>query len=394
MDDPYNHGDPSKGFGIQSFPQGVAQSCGYLTVMKIASGAVRAYFLFDVADTIDLRALRTIEGEGLAPADIPLRPHASTSYLQFPTPPLAARLPDATFGNLVCSVRAKFFDYGVISLRFSATVSGSLGDLADVANRMRRSDELSAYASHAIERICNELGPALDDRHPALMEDYFIVEVDRFEQAIEAEKLLHDQAEALAHILLGETAALAQSEVEEALRTRFSYLSDDLTIVQWDTAFVYDRRESSEAIGDILEFANSQLIELRTYDSLLDRELDSIYAMQPGGRSRSLFGRREADVAANVRYLIVDVLELIDRSSNALKVVGDAYYARIYRAAASRLGLADWQRQIDSKLASVGDMYRFLIDQSRAQRDSFLEWVVIVLIAVEVVIGVVTLMRH
>lgn len=362
--------------------------------MRIAAGAVRAYYLFDVADTIDLRALTTVQGEGLAPADIPLRPHASTAYLQFPTPPLAARLPDATFDDLTCSVRVKFFDYGVISLRFSTAAAGSWGEIEELANRVRRNDAIARYASATIERICNEVAASLDDRHPPLMEDYFIVEVDRFEQGIEAERLLHDQSESLAHLLLGESAPLALSEIEEALRTRFSYFADDLTIVQWDTAFIYDRRESSEAIGDILEFANSQLLELRTYDALLDSELDTIYAMQPGARSRSFFGRREADGAANVRYLIVDVLELIDRSSNALKVVGDAYYARIYRAAAARLGLADWQRQIDSKLASVGDMYRFLIDQSRAQRDAFLELIVIVLIAVEIVIGVLTLARH
>jgi len=362
--------------------------------MRIAAGAVRAYYLFDVADTIDLRTLRTVEGEGLAPADIPLRPHASTAYLQFPTPPLAARLGDATFDDLTCSVRAKFFDYGVISLRFSFSASGSWGEIEDLASRVRRNEAIAAYASETVERICNELAAALDDRHPPLMEDYFIVEVERFEQAIESERLLHDQSEALAHLLLGETASLAMPEIEEALRARFSYYADDLTIVQWDTAFIYDRRESSEAIGDILEFANSQLLELRTYDALLDTELDTIYAMQPGSRSRSLFGRREADGAANVRYLIVDVLELMDRSSNALKVVGDAYYARIYRAAAARLGLSDWQRQIDSKLDSVGDMYRFLVDQSRAQRDSFLELIIILLIAVEVVIGVLTLARH
>lgn len=362
--------------------------------MKIGTGAVRAFYLFDVADTIDLAALRTIEGEGLSPADIPLKPHASSAYLQFPTPPLVARLPDATFGDLNCSVRVKLFDYGVISLRFSTPASGTWSDVEAIANRMRRGDEIVTYAARTIERICGELGSALDDRHAALMEDYFIVEVDRFEQPIDAERLLHDSSEALAHLLLGETATLAQTEIEEALRTRFSYLVDDLTIVQWDTAFIYDRRESADAIGDILEFANSQLIELRTYDGQLDHELDNIYRLQPGGRSRSLFGRREADVAANVRYLIVDILELIDRSSNALKIVGDAYYARIYRAAAVRLGLSDWQKQIDTKLSSVRDMYQFLIDQSRGQRDSFLEWVVIVLIAIEVVIGVVTLVKH
>jgi uncharacterized Rmd1/YagE family protein len=88
------------------------------------------------------------------------------------------------------------------------------------------------------------------------------------------------------------------------------------------------------------------------------------------------------------------VLELIDRSSNALKVVGDAYYARVYRAAAARLGLADWQRQIDAKLASVRDIYGFFIDQARSRRDEFLEMIIILLIVIEVVLGVLTLVRH
>lgn len=364
------------------------------TVMKIAAGAVRAYYLFDVADTIKLASLRTVEGEGVAPAAIALRPHQSSSYLQFPAPPLVTRLPDATFADLRCSVRAKFFDYGVISLRLSFSICGSWDELDAVAARVRRSNEIVAYATGVVERICGELADALDDRHPPLIEDYLVIDVDHFDERIDAERLLHEHSELLANILLGESGLLSQSEIEESLRARFSYYDDDLTIVQWDTAFIYDRRESSDAIQDILEFANSQLLELRTYDALLDRELDSIYAAQPGGRSRSFFGRREAELAANVRYLIVDVLELTDRSSNALKVVGDAYYARIYRSAAARLGLADWQRQIDSKLASVGDIYRFFVDQARGRRDEFLELIVILLIAIEIVIGVLTLVRH
>lgn len=362
--------------------------------MKIAAGAVRAFYLFDVADTIDLAALRTVEGEGVAPADIPLRPHQTSSYLQFPTPPLVARLPDGTLDELAYTVRAKFFDYGVISLRYSFSLSGAWEELEAAATHVRRNEELLTHAKATIARICDELGAALDDPHSPLLEDYLVIDIDRFEPRMQAELLLHDHSEALANILLGESGSLSQSEIEESLRTRFSYYSDDLTVIQWDTAFIYDRRDSSDAIQDILEFANSQLLELRTYDTLLDRELDSIYAAQPKQRSRSLFGRREADLAANVRYLIVDVLELIDRSSNALKVVGDAYYARIYRAAAARLGLADWQRQIDSKLASVGDLYRFFIDQARGRRDEFLEVIVILLIAIEVVIGIVTLVRH
>src|SRR5215469_5494145 len=126
--------------------------------MNVAVGTVRAFYLFDVADTIDLRGLRTVQGEGLSPMDMPLRPHASTAYLQFQVPPLVARLPDAEFGNLACTVRAKLFDYGVISLRFSFTANGPIEHVAEIARAVRRNDDIAAYAKETIERICAELG--------------------------------------------------------------------------------------------------------------------------------------------------------------------------------------------------------------------------------------------
>ena len=362
-------------------------------MLEIASGSVRAYYLLDVADTIDLASMAADAGKGLVPAEFPLRPHTSPAYLQFPLPPLAAKLPEATIGDLHCDVRVKYFDYGVISLRLTFDAKGTWDELVALAERVRTDERIAEYAAATGAQLCDEIASALDDRHETLLEDYFTIEIDRFTEPIGAQALLDQHAAALAGLLLGERAALSAGEAEEALRVRFSYYEDDLAIVQWDTAFLYDRGESARAIEDILEFANSQLIELRTYDALLDRELDVIYKMQPGSPGRSLGGRREAEQAATLRYLIVDVLELIDRSSNALKVVGDAYYARIYRAAAKRLGLADWQRQIDTKIASVGDMYRFVSDQARNRRDEFLELIIIVLIALELIVGVLTLIR-
>ena len=81
-------------------------------MLEIVAGAVRAYYLFDVADTIDLAKMSALGGDNRAPAALPLRPHAQP-YLQFPVPPLVAALPDATIGDLRCSVRLKLYDYGV-----------------------------------------------------------------------------------------------------------------------------------------------------------------------------------------------------------------------------------------------------------------------------------------
>jgi hypothetical protein len=363
-----------------------------LSMLRIDAGRVRTYYLYDVADTIDLAQVGALGAEERAPAALPLwRP--TPPYLQFPVPPLVANLPEADFDGTSASVRVKFYDYGVISLRLSLLAAGNWDDLVGLTERARSDERISRFAEATVRRICDEYARALDERHPPLIEDYLIVEIERFTDPVSAKTLLEDHAAALASLLLGERRPLSATESEEALRTRFSYHEDDLTIVQWDTAIVYDRGESARAIEEILEFANSQLLELRTYDALLDRELDSIYKLQPAGTARSLRGRREAEQAATLRYLLVDVLELIDRSTNALKVVGDAYYARIYRAASARLGLADWQRQIDTKLSSVGEMYRFFSDEARSRRDEFLELIIVVLVAVEVFIGILTLLH-
>jgi hypothetical protein len=363
-------------------------------MLDIAAGVVRAYYLFDVADTIDLTLAAAPGSESRAASELPRGSQTSSAYLQFPTPPLVVSLADATISGLTCALRLKAYDYGVMSLRLTFDAAGSWNGLVALADRVRIDEQIAAFAEATVLKFCDERARALGDRHAPLIEDYFIIEIERFAEAVDAETLLGEHVTELAGLLLGERKRLAATETEAALRTRFSYHEDDLTIVQWDTAFVYDRADSARAIEDILEFANTQLLELRTYDALLDRELDGIYKIGSEKPSRSLRGRRESDQAESLRYLIVDVLELLDRSSNALKVVGDAYYARIYRSVAKRLGLAEWQRQIDTKLASVGDIYRFLSDQARSRRDEFLELIIIALIALELIVAVATLFHH
>jgi hypothetical protein len=291
------------------------------------------------------------------------------------------------------SVRAKIFDYGVVSIRLTAPFSGTWGAYAAFTRRMRADDGLLHLARTTLDRVLAEIARALDDPHEPLVEDYFIFEVESFVTPVVGEELLAECGDALASLVLCEERRVTPTESLEALRVNFAYFDDDLSVVQWDTAFVFDRREGAAATLDILEFANTQLVELRTYDKRLDQELDTIYTLDPKRPTRR-FGRRQAqDAADRLRYLIVDIAELVDRSSNALKIIGDAYYARLYRGAAGRLGLKDWQKQIDSKLETVNDMYRFFTDQAQASRSEFLEIVVILLITFEGIVGVLSL-RH
>jgi hypothetical protein len=360
----------------------------------IAAGTFHACFIFDVADAIDLKQLTQIGGTSAHPAPLRLRATPSPGNIQFAVPPLAANLTPVAVGDHSGVSRAKIYDFGVISIRFSFPFAGSWDDFADLATSLRKDETLPAHARRLVNETLIDCATALDDLHEPLIEDYFIYTVESFAQPVDARSLLDDHRAALVSLMMAEAHALGDEEQSEALRLHYSYYSGDLVVVLWDSAFVYENSEDAEVIQDILEFANSQLVEFRTYDARLDAELDAIYAMDAPSRSATPLRRRAADVRAQeLRYLMVDIRELADRTSNALKIIGDAYYARIYRGIAARLGLDDWQRQIESKLDSVGEVYRYLIDQAQIARGEFLEIIVIVLIAIEIVVGILGL-RH
>ena len=361
----------------------------------IRSGAFHAYFLYDVADTIDLAKVAAIKGGSAQRAPLQRGSAQSPSRIQFAVPPLASQMPPTTVRGHSVAVRVKIYDYGVISVRLSAAFSGSWDEYAALATALRTDDEAGAHAQAILRSVLQSCADALDDQHEPLVEDYYLYAVQAFEPPIDAASLLGELGGDLARLITAESRPLSDEEQRELLRVRFSYLPDDLTVVLWDSGFVYEGAEDASMIEDILEFANSQLVEYRTYDARLDAELDAIYAIEtPRQQPHRWLQRRAADArAAQLRYLFVDVRELSDRATNALKIIGDAYYARIYRAIAMRLGLDDWQRQVDSKLGSVGELYRFLIDQAETARSEFLEIIVILLIAIEIVVGILGLRR-
>jgi hypothetical protein len=357
----------------------------------IERGAFRVMFVYDVADTIDLARLRTVRGEGVSRAPLQLRREASSEFIQYPVAPLIVRLPDLE--HPWATMRAKIFDFGVVSLRITIPFSGSWEEFGSRTRALRNDPALETQARAALDDVLAEIASALDEPHPALVEDYFVLEVDRFTEPVTGRRLTTELGPALAQLLLFEDRVVSGGEKDEALRVALSYYPDDLAVLQWDAAFIYDRADGAEAVGDIVEFANSQLVEFRTYDARLDAELDAIYRLEPGRPVRSFLRGRAAERAAQVRFLLVDVLELTDRTTNALKTIGDAYYARLYRAVAGRLGLSDWHRQIDAKLRSVSEMYRVFQDQAQYARSETLEIIIVVLVALEAIIGVLSL-RH
>ena len=90
-------------------------------------------------------------------------------------------------------------------------------------------------------------------------------------------EMLHGQIAAIYLFDVAEAIDLP-AERDEILRNRISYLANDLVIPTWNAAFVDHTRAGTDAALEIIEFANSQLLQFRDHDELLDNALASIYA--------------------------------------------------------------------------------------------------------------------
>jgi len=366
-----------------------------MSAPQIEVGALHAYFIYDVADTIDLHKLKDLGGGEFRQAQLQLRAVSSPSYIQFVIPPISAELTPTEIMGLQVQPRIKLYDYGTVSIRLSFAYSGSWSGFAQLARQLKQSEELQVFSNQLLKQTLTQAKEALNKEHDPLVEDYFVLEVESFQPAMTANLLMENYKEELASLLLAETVTVTPIEAQDALRVIFSFLPSDLAILHWDAAFVFDSREGADAVESILEFANTQLVELRTYDARLDAELDRIYRWNIAReKPHGLLGYRASeDRTDQLRNLLIDIRELCDRSNNALKIIGDAFYARLYRGIALRLGLNDWQQQIESKLDSIGEIYRFATDQTQHARSQFLEIIIIILIVVEIIIAIVHIGR-
>ena len=195
-------------------------------------------------------------------------------------------------------------------------------------------------------------------------------------------------------MLRGERQPLSEQEKSTILRHRISYLVDDLVVPTWNAALVYDTPAGAQAELEILEFANSQLLEFRYYDQLLDDELGLIYArLQKPRWYENWIGARYTGAARQVHSLFIDVNELTDRTENALKFVGDIYAARLFALVGDRLGLNRWKANVQEKLETLDDIYRFSVEQSAMARGQFLELTVIVILVLELVLILMGVMK-
>jgi hypothetical protein len=345
--------------------------------------------LYDVSEEIDLDQVRLTLGVRAADREPSFR-HPTPEYVRFQRPPVIQAIQtDLLESGEPLAGQIKFFDYGVISVLVELRVEVDWEELIALSSRWINAPEIERKAAGVVRAHAEPVRAALIKPHSEwLSEDYYIVQVrdlrDANGQPASAAELLANCGGQVAQIVRGESKPLSQGERQEVLQSSMSYYPTDLLVVGWTAALVYDTPEGAAPTIQLLEYANTQLLEFRHYDAVLTDLLADVYRQLE--RKHSFFRRWGLARKANdLNAIRLDVTELTERIDNSIKFLSDMFYARAYRLAAEKIGVTDYRNLVDEKLRTAGELYNSMVNEFHQARAFVLESMVVAILVIELI---------
>lgn len=179
-------------------------------------------------------------------------------------------------------------------------------------------------------------------------------------------------------------AELAEQQISEVFRQAISFSSKDITIIDWDAAFVVNTAQGVEDVIHVLELANLQLEEMVLMDKRLDNYLDQAYDLLEKKRTPLLGFPRS--IAGKLRRFRMDVAKITDEVSNISKYIGEWHLARVYLAAKERFHIKRWQDSIQERLNSLDHLYEIFRSEVADSRMLLLEFLIVLLFIIDLVV--------
>jgi hypothetical protein len=359
----------------------------------VLSGLLHAYVAFDWGEELDLEAARR-----LIPAEIQdlLRRRRTPTSFAYSPPPLRVPLPGLSIsldevGTVQPEAEATLFDFGGVSVWLRIPLQLSPQQVRHLAGTLAEPRAVVEVAQSAVSPLFEKLKSAIvkPDWEPSFSEEYFVFHFPP-EPALDPALLLRDHRPWLAGLLRLEQEPLSAEEIHEALERVLSYTPADVFLPDWASAVLVDR-DCDETLQAI-EFANLQLLEYRFMDHRLDGRMRTAYQLISYLSTHRLpFWRTHARPLRMLGELKAEANQWFERTGNVLKLVGDQYLARVHQQLAARFHLGEWEEIIRRKIAVLEGIYQIVSDQAGRYRGEVLEWVVVILIAFEIIMAFV---RH
>ena len=349
------------------------------------NGSMIVYRLFDIADEINLDHVQALWASRNKIASRLRLERVSQKAIAFKDPPVCVELGshEIILGeqSYLAEIKARIFDIGVISvsIKFDLPEDTTYDEFLDmaIASENMPEEKIREFVDSVIDTISQALSKP---REPDFEEDLVVYYLYEWEKDWDAVPLL-----------LKDRSPISAQTREETLQNKLSY-ADDVAYFTWDSALIYDPSGSMD-IPDLLEFANAQFLELRYYDDLLEKEINTMYDEIDNANLKK--GSQKLENYRNIRSrlmsLMADIADLTGNINNALRVTEDVFYARVYTMYFRLLRADSWRQSINSNINVIQRTYGILNEEVLNKRSEYLEIAIVVLLGLILLVNIYSL---
>ena len=379
------------------------------TPLTITSGAVQLIRLVDAADRADLSALETrlrsqrhpsiaADGsdEGLAASEPVARLRLLRQQaVDFDDPPLLARLGSRSFHaagrSWPTQAYVRIYSFGTLSLvwRLAIPPGTPIDLLVELAAALAEPDTAEALDAHMSEDTAAALRAVaadLDNVESDSPHDTFTIfefgSIDAGDRRLSASEVADDPS--VAALLLGESRAFSASTLAGLRASSISYTDDDLVVIGFDRALVYDAESASDVVA-LLEVAIAQDLALTWSDNELDERAAQLRKRLVGRKRVWWRPSPYGDLQHDLVLQHMELTDVLDRIEHAVNLTEDFHYAAIYREAVKVFGVHEHAAVVQRKLEALHQTATLLNDEVATSVGNRLEWIIILLIAFEIV---------
>lgn len=366
--------------------------------VKILKGSILIHRVFDVGGEVNLAQAEKLLSEdskrlklttdirkAIIIKDAPLKVELGDGVMSVNGAPLPAK----TF--------ARVWAYGVMSITLELSIPGgaSWGELVALAQGIEASEDIPKAAMAAKDGLKKRiLAAIIKPPEWGVYEDYITYFIEKLEGVQNPRELL-EKADVPALILAEAREPLSKASRDLITENILQYADNDLAVIDWNSALLVEPAGQRD-VADVIEFSLTHLLEFRYYDDLLNLKLDELYDTieQKKEGIINIFRNFYADIAEDSSTRYIEFSEFLGRIENSLKTVGDPYLATVFRSSAEQFRFDDWRKSISRKMETLADITQILQGEVNSKRSHWLEIIIILLIAVELIPMAMALMPY
>lgn len=355
--------------------------------MQVDKGLLYVYRLFDIGMEVNLaKALKILEKE----KDVHHFQIKGTrqTFMIRETPIVISwesSVPIVLGKNYEISHLIKIWSFGSVSIQtiLKLRPQTPIKELIALAQYFENDQEFHQYLCQITKDLAQIINDAVSK--PCIWEhyeDYLIYVFQEYTgEIIDKNDRVSDDLVSL--LFVEKIMNFSNQRKDDVVKHFIQYGTNDYAIIHWNSSLIVDNVDYAD-MANIIEYALSQLLQLRYYDNLLDNQLSTLY-QQIENFKPGIFFNPYMQMANTAALQYIELSEIIDKVGNAFKTTGDFYLASIYRSCTQKFYINDWRTSVSGKLKNLAEVAKLFHGEINDKRGQIMEIIIILLITIEVI---------